>query len=380
MTGFCRPAREDAERNHVHIFAFEFKIRRSAPVGVVLSLSAALIGLALLPAPAQAASAAQPSATSQAQWQAAIARVPEQGGGCYQASYPSLQWHSVKCVAAPTIPLAPAALLPGTARTAGPETVGDGTDYSAVVSGLISKATGSFTGVSSNISEKGDIGGSGSTVSNSFSLQLNSQFFTGSPACARSSNPSKCQAWQQFVYTYNGGNTGDVYMQYWLIDYAATCPSGWMSYSEDCYTNSSASEVSEVTAPELATVSLSGSAASGGNDAVSLSLGSGQATTVTGKDTKVSLASYWNTTEWGVYGDGGGSAADFGSSNTLEALTTLTSTSSSAPSCVKEGFTGETNNLKLTATPALGSESSPTLGSAQTSGTAGTASCAVAAG
>ena len=78
-------------------------------------------------------------------------------------------------------------------------------------------------------------------------------------------------------------------------------------------------------------------------------------------------------------GDGGGSAADFGANTTLEAQTALTSTSSSAPSCVKEGFTGETNNLKLAATPALGSESSPTMASEQTNGTSGTASCATAA-
>jgi hypothetical protein len=155
-------------------------------------------------------------------------------------------------------------------------TVGDGTDYSAVVSGLISKASGTFTDVSSGISEKGDVGGSGSQVSNSFSLQLNSQFFAGSPACARSSDPSDCQAWQQFVYTYNGGNTGDVYMQYWLIDYDATCPSGWDSYSEDCYTNSNATETSGITAAELASVDLTASAVSGGNDAVSLSVGSGR--------------------------------------------------------------------------------------------------------
>jgi hypothetical protein len=367
-----------------------FKLRKSALAAVA---AGALAGLALLPAAsAQAAAgpgaavagvsagtastAARQNAAAKAQWQTSIARVAEPSSGCYQASYPSLQWHAVTCVAAPKIPLVPA-LLPGSsARHAGPAAVGDGTDYSAVVSGLISKATGTFTDVSSNISEKGDIGGSGSTVSNSFSLQINSQFFSGSPACSRSSVPADCQAWQQFVYTYNGGNTGDVYMQYWLINYNATCPSGWNSYSGDCYTNSNASEVSGLTAAELASVKLSGSAASGGNDAVSLSVGSGQATTVTGADSKVDLAANWNTTEWGVYGDGGGSAADFGSNNTLEAVTALTSTSSSAPSCVKEGFTGETNNLTLTSTPALGSQSSPTMASTQTDGTTGTASCA----
>jgi hypothetical protein len=234
--------------------------------------------------------------------------------------------------------------------------------------------------VSSNISEKGDVGGSGSRVANSYSLQLNSQFFSGSPACAKSGDPSGCLAWQQFAYTYNGGGTGDVFMQYWLINYDASCPSGWYSYSEDCYTNSNASEVSQLTAKELATLKLSGSAASGGNDAVSLSVGSGSATTVTGKDSKIDLASYWNTTEWGVFGDGGGSEAYFGTDNTLEAQTALTASSgSTAPSCVEEGFTGETNNLTLGTTPALGSESSPTMASLQTDGTTGAASCAVAA-
>lgn len=346
-----------------------------------LAAGGALLALALFPAvPAQAAATSPASVTAaKAAWQTSISKVSEQGSGCYQASYPALTWHAVACVAAPDIRLVPA-LTHGPAKHAVPETVGDGTDYSATVSGLISKATGTFTNVSSNISEKGAVDGSGSKVSNSFSLQLNTQFFSGSPACSGSSDPSSCQAWQQFAYTYDGGGTGEVFMQYWLINYGSSCPSGWDSYSDDCYTNSSATEISEITAAELASVKLTATAVSGGNDAVSLSVGSGQAVTVTGKDTKVDLASYWNTAEWGVFGDGGGSAADFGSSNTLEAQTALTSTSSSAPSCVEEGFTGETNNLTLAATPALGSESSPTMASKQTDSSPGTASCAVAAG
>ena len=352
-------------------------------LALAVAAGGALVGLALFPA-VSAQAAAGPAATTaaaaaKAHWQAAIAQVPERGAGCYQASYPSLSWHAVACVAAPKIRLVPA-LSGKSAAHSGPATVGDGTDYSAVVSGLISKATGTFTNVSSNISEKGAVDGTGSQVANSFTLQLNSQFFTGSPACAAASVPADCQAWQQFVYAYNGGGTGQVFMQYWLIDYEASCPSGWYSYSGDCYTNSSATNVTSLTAAELATVNLTASAVSGGNDAVSLSVGSGQAVTVTGKDTKVDLSAYWNTAEWGVYGDGGGSAANFGSGSTLEAQTALTATSSGAPSCVEEGFTGETNNLKLTATPALGTESSPTMATEQTNGTAGTPSCAVAAG
>jgi hypothetical protein len=340
--------------------------------GVLAATALAVAGVSA----GSASAATQQNIRTKAQWQTAIARVPQHGSGCYQASYPSLQWRAVKCVAAPRTPLVPAPLRT-LARHAGPETVGDGTDYSAVVSGLISKATGTFTGVSSGITEKGQNGGSGGQVSNAFSLQLNSQFFSGSPACARSSDPSNCLAWQQFVYTYAGSRTSDLFMQYWLINYDATCPSGWFTYSDDCYTNSNATTVSTLTASQLGSISFSGSAASGGNDAVSLTV-SGHATSVSGKDSVVDLAPNWNTTEWGVYGDGGGSAANFGSNTTLEAQTALTATSSGAPSCVEEGFTGETNNLKLAATPALGSESSPTMGSKQTNGTSGTASCAVA--
>ena len=180
------------------------------------------------------------------------------------------------------------------------------------------------------------------------------------------------------MYTYEGPSSGYVFMQYWLINYDATCPSGWFTYSSDCYTNSDASTTSALTAADLATVNLTASATSGGQDGVSLSVGSGSATSVTNSDSEVDLAAFWNTAEWGVYGDGGGSEANFGSNTTLEAQTALTATSNSAPTCVEEGFTGETNNLTLASTPALGSEPSPTMASTQTNGTGGTASCAVA--
>jgi hypothetical protein len=342
-------------------------------LGALAAVALTVAGLS-----AGSASAATQPIRTKAEWQAAITHVREPGRGCYQASYPALAWHTVKCVAAPKLPLVPAPLS-RSARHAGPATVGDGQDYSAQVPGLISQATGTFQNVSSGITEEGQPGGTGSEVANGFSLQLNTQFFSGSPACSGSSDPSDCQAWQQFVYTYEDSTISYVFMQYWLIDYDATCPSGWYTYSDDCYTNSNAAEVSTLTASQLASVQLSGSATSGGNDGVSLSVGSGQATTVTANDSMIDLASYWNTTEWGVFGDGGGSEAYFGADTSLEAQTALTASSgSSAPTCVSEGFTGETNNLSLTATPALGSESSPTMASQQTNGTSGTASCAVA--
>jgi hypothetical protein len=303
------------------------------------------------------------------QWQAEIGQVPALGAGCFHASFPLLTWQAVQCSTVQAEPLAPSG-------NGAPETVGDGHDYSAVVSGTISGATGTFTNVSSKITEKGKINNGGAEKANQFSLQLNTQFFSGSPACAGASNPSKCLAWQQFVYTTT---PNIVFMQYWLIDYNNTCPSGWFTDSPDCYTNSAEASLggAALTAKSLATLSLSGSAKAGGNDQVEVIIG-GKATLATGKDTKIDLAAHWNTTEWDLFGDGGGGEAFFGKNTTIEAVTKITATSSAAPSCVVEGFTAETNNLSLAATPALGSATSPTIGTKQTNGTTGTASCAVA--
>jgi hypothetical protein len=250
------------------------------------------------------------------------------------------------------------------------------------VTGTISEATGTFDDVSSNITEKGQIGGEGPQVKNALTLQLNSEFFS-TPVCSKSGNPSQCLGWQQFVYAYHySGSTNMVFMQYWLLDYDKTCPSGWNSFAAgshtDCYTNSNASPYGALPAKDLGTIKLVAQASTGGNDQVTLSNSSGQASSASGIDTKLRLAAVWNTTEWGVFGDAGGAQANFGANTTLEALTTLTATSSSAPSCVSEGFTGETNNLKLTHTPALGAESYPTMGSEQTNATAKKAKCAVA--
>jgi hypothetical protein len=353
-------------------------------LGVAAGLALAVSGLSA----GSASAATQPIPQAKAEWQAAIAQLPEPGSGCYHASYPALAWHAVQCVAAPKVPFVPAPTS-RSARHAGPETVGDLNDYSAQVPGLISKATGTFKNVSPGITVKGQVLGSASMVANGFSLQLNSQNVTGSPACSGSSDPSGCIAWQQFLYAYDAGSalpsgnpaSSYIFMQYWLIGYGWNpCPSGWSTDGQgDCYVNSQAAVVNAVTASQLATLQFSGTAKSGGNDGVSLSVGSGQATVVTGSDSMIDLAKYWNTTEWGVFGDGDGDEAYFGPNTSLEPQTAFTASSgSSAPTCVSAGTTGETNNLKLTTTPKLSRQSSPTMATRQTNGTSGTPSCAVA--
>ena len=167
-------------------------------------------------------------------------------------------------------------------------------------------------------------------------------------------------------------------MQYWLLDWGTTCPAGWHTYSSDCYTNSPANTYGSLPANGLGNIKFVGQASSGGNDQVTLSSTTGGASSASNSDSVLDLAAVWNTTEWGVFGDAGGAKANFGTDSTIEAQTTFQATSSSAPTCVSEGFTAETNNLDLTKTKALGTETSPTMASKQTNGTVKTASCAVA--
>lgn len=253
--------------------------------------------------------------------------------------------------------------------------VGDGNDYLTTVSGTISQATGTFPHVSPHIAEEGRVGGTGGLVPNTFTLQLNSEFFA-TPTCAGSGDPANCLGWQQFVYD-TGYNV--VYMQYWLLNYYAACPSGWYSYGSDCYVNSLASTYSgnSLTAADLATTTLVGSASLGGNDEVSLSNGSGQATLVVNSDSVLQLAQGWTTTEFDVFGDGNGSEAYFGANTTLAAATSLVSHSPSAPTCTPGGFTAETNNLNLAHTPTISYQGLPTMVSVQSNGKLNQASCAI---
>ena len=247
-----------------------------------------LLGMVFLPA---SGGAATPSVAS---WQQAIHALPLSSSGCFTAAFPVLQWRSVTCQTAPDVPFAPAtsSSTPSTLST-----VGNGVDYSALSSGgLLSSVTGSFPYVSPGITEKGVVPVTGDPkMHNTFSLQLNSSFFSGSPACSGASNPTKCEGWQQFVETTSPStqSQSELFMQYWLIDYGTTCPAGWFTYSPDCYMNSATVPTSSLTAPGLASVSLEGSAAKGGNDIGTLTTRT-NAYAVTGSDSVVDLASSWS--------------------------------------------------------------------------------------
>ena len=304
---------------------------RAAQRGAAAMVAASALTLILSPG-SHAAPASPEEAHRQADWRDAMAKLPTPAEGCFKAAYPAAAWTKVQCTVAPTRPYMPRNGHRG-------YTVGNGNDYAAVVSTIIGTAVGSFPTVTGLKTETG-YGGQ----ANAYSLQLNSQFFTTS-VCNGASDPGSCQGWEQFVYS----NTSQAaFMQYWLINYGNSCPSGgWMSYSGSCYRNSAAVSTPSQAITQLPYLKVSAKAVSGGTDTFVFTTQT-QAYTTTGNDSVVNLGKAWDESEFNVVGDGGGSAAKFNKGTSLTVKIALTDGSSAAPTCEgDDGTTGETNNLTL---------------------------------
>jgi hypothetical protein len=298
---------------------------------LLLALAFAGPSFAQAPSTTDTTDAAPDAADAEAQaheaWNETIIStdVPEEG--CFHASYPSTQWIRVACGVAPNIPYLPRKGAIGL-------TVGDGVDYSAEVPGPISRSIGYFPSVKGVTSETGLLG------SNDYSLQLNSNFMT-TAACHHISG---CQTWQQFVYS---SAYEQAFMQYWLIGYGASCPSGWTSIGTDCYKNSASVSVPLEPITELAHLKVSGKAGLKKFDVLTFTTAT-EAYTTTGNDNVVELATGWQASEFNVFGDGDGSSAEFNKGSVVRVKISLTDGSTTAPTCaVNSGTTAETNNLKL---------------------------------
>ena len=266
-----------------------------------------------------------------------MARTPVPHPGCFTSAYPSPQWQEVPCTTAPARPYPPR-------RGSRSYAVGNGNDVSAqVTAGVISVAEGSFDSVTGVTSETGDVDGAPPPVANTFSLQLNSNFFSNSPSCNGASVPANCVAWEQFVFS----NSGYLIMQYWLINYNNTCPAGWYAYSTDCYTNgANSASIPYQTIANLGNLRLMGEAVSGGMDTVVLSTGTALYA-AQNPDSAVYLAEGWTAAEFNVVGDCCGTQAIFNSGASIVVRTSVNNGSSGAARCLAEGFTGETNNLNF---------------------------------
>jgi hypothetical protein len=301
----------------------------------------ALVGIA------PCAYAVDSESAAQAEWRAAMAQTDTPAEGCFEASYPDIVWERVACEAVQ------ARVHPVHASTtdAGGEITGNGHDYVASATGLITQASGGFsdTGVKSEKSVGvAAFGGGGILGANEYSLQINTNFNETTSACA---GHGGCVVWQQFIYAtdYNIKGKGAVFIQYWLIGWGATdCPSGWGSDGAgDCVKNSAIHNIPDVKIAGLGNLALEGTAKAGGNDTVMLTNGS-KAYTVTTKDSVLDISSVWKQAEFNIVGDAGGSRANFNKGSSVTVTLIVLDGSTSAPKCVaNDGTTGETNNLNL---------------------------------
>jgi hypothetical protein len=299
------------------------------------NLVARVVGLGI--AASALSACAQPTEGVAAEsWREGIARNPAPTQGCFHASYPSVTWAPVDCTVAPDLPY-----LPRGAMDATRETVGDGDDFAAAVTGLISQTVGSFPSVT-GVTQESD----GSR--NDYSIQLNSNFMT-TAAC---DGIPGCLAWQQFVYSTSARSA---FMQYWLIGYGA-CPSGagWSSYESDCYMNSAAVAVPKVGIQSLANLKMSGSAVVDGNDTLVFTTET-DAYSTSGDDSVTDLATSWTASEFNLIGDGDGSEATFNAGASVTVKIAVTDGTTAAPVCgANDGTTAETNNLTLGGCQAVG--------------------------
>ena len=287
-----------------------------------IAIAAGILSAALLSLTVAAQAADDAEALAQEAWREAIAHTNVPAAGCFEASYPSLEWNKVECVEAPDIQFRP--------RTGcRSQTVGDGDDYAAKVSsGLISQTIGSFPKDPGVKTEEGVYG------ANSYSLQLNSNFMN-TAACDGAKDPADCLDWLQYVYSsdFTAG-----FMQYWLINWNTTCPGGWNSYGGDCYTNSAAVTVPQEPISKLKTIKLSGSAVKGGLDTLVMTVGT-KAYSTTGEDSVVYLATAWTESEFNIIGDGGGSEADFNTGSSITVKVAVTNGTKNAPTCASDSGT-----------------------------------------
>ncbi|MFY9663091.1 MAG: hypothetical protein WAL67_07230 [Candidatus Cybelea sp.] len=308
--------------------------------------------------PATNESFSQGSATEL--WRRALARNPLPGAGCFQTSYPSSEWKRVACSTPPHLlyPLPKSRL----AEQALAQNVGDGADFTADTKPhRISTSIGEFprvTGVKRVESVTNPIFGCcGLNGPNSYSLQLNSYFFS-TAACG---NIQRCVGWEQFIFENPpGASKGALFIQDWLIPTGSRglggCPigKGWEYADGGCVRNSPFGvNIPNVSITKLGKLTEIGKASSSG-DSIYLSVGDTEygMKNIQG-DGITDLSAHWDGAEFNVIGNGGGDIAVFNKGSTITVSLETKTGLRTAPACpAKSGTTGESNNLKFIAAPA----------------------------
>jgi hypothetical protein len=359
------------------------------PLGVLAALALAAVSLAACtagkkPPPGPVAGATVIPLMSHAdfkrqeEWRGAIARKQPPRKGCFTAKYPSVDWQEVPCVAAPDYPMAPKAGIV-------PFTVGNGDDVAAQApSGIISSATGTFDAVTNVTSETGPIGNAGASHADTYTLQINTDFFT-TTTCSTSPNAA-CRGWEQFVFE-NNPSAHRAFIQYWLVNFDGACPANFQSFPTSpghnhCVqlTNTSgAVSTTAVPVTNLGQVTLTGTATAGA-DSITMTVGANAFSRV--GDNSVNASSGWTISEFNILGDGGdsngvGGTASFNTNAALTGRIRINYGGTNPPNCVAQGFTAEKNNLSFGASAPVGTQPGPAV--IFNESTAGTlANCAAA--
>jgi hypothetical protein len=278
-----------------------------------------ILGITLLATPMGAVASSAPMTKSD--WAQQMNLMPTPGIGCWMASYPSLAWTSVAC----------------STSEAGPFTIGGshGDDPAKSINYATTGAEGIFTSESGFTSETDSTQGT-----NWYSLQLNSNTYT-TVVSGKSTT-----GWEQFIF-YNegtGGNTGTVFIQFWLIGYGA-CPAGWTAYGTSCYRNSPAATPGYEGPGTLNYYTVTGSVTSTTDTAKFCNSNAGLCYSTTDSDRVNLYSGNWWDSEYNVFGSPS-SQANFNAGTSLGLKVDNFEPGESCP-VTPISYTAETNNLSL---------------------------------
>ena len=206
-----------------------------------------------------------------------------------------------------------------------------------------------------------------------FSLQLNTKP-TSSPACAHAAVPANCSVWLQLLFT-NSPVHAYVYLEYWLIGYDAPCPGSettpplpgvpegtqWAVYEGSCFFDSPSVQLPGQNIASLNSITLRGSADPQGLDQVTVQLPDGSISGEALPDSIFNLGTVWQAAEFNVFGYHGGEEIVFNKGAALVVQLKVENNAAYAPIPIREGYTGETNNLDLGAVECAVPGDPPTL-------------------
>jgi hypothetical protein len=313
---------------------------------------------------------AQDLKSTSLEWEKTIHSTPAPKGGCFKAVYPSTKWEEVQCAPPPKLHnVRPRRIKkPGEIAAVGGTGTGSNDLVAQAPAGhFFTNVAGKFRRVQGVTSETNvqvpAYPYAGTSGSNEFMLQINTNSATYSTACG---SYTSCVPWVQFLMSTNDvASTTDtgksvVFIEYWLFNYggagstSTTCPTGF-AYSGpdtdgyDCEQNGAATVIlnGQIPITDLDKLSMSASATAGGNDEATV-VYKGTAYKATVPDSYTVISSVWNQAEFNVLGNWNGWQAQFNDGTVLILESDVTDGSNTAPTCqFNAGTTGESNNLNF---------------------------------